>query len=296
MKTSINKSGSIAVHLWHFFQHLRWHYQLFILSGGFLLGGLLSENLNIYWYVIQFLNVHLLLFGGATAYNSYWDKDEGPIGGLKKPPEMMQWMWGASLLLQMIGLFIALPMGSLYMGIYAISMLLFWLYSTPIARWKGRPIKSMFAIGISTGVNSVLLGYIAAGNNPLNTTIITAAIGVAFVLLSLYPLSQSYQQDEDARRGDRTFALHYGKRMVFIFFEVSYIAGLSLIGVALIQYHLGIGVFFGIVGLSTGIVIRYYLKNILAQKYNYESVMWVKYGTSFIFAMFLLTILVLKHS
>jgi len=55
--------------LWHFILHLRWHYQVFILSGGFLLGGLLSSDINVSWFVIQFANVHLLLFGGATAYN-----------------------------------------------------------------------------------------------------------------------------------------------------------------------------------------------------------------------------------
>ncbi len=81
-------------------------------------------------FLFQFINVHLLLFGGATAYNSFWDKDEGPIGGLQNPPKMQPWMWSASLILQGVGLLIAIPQGLLYSGIYLGSILFFWLYST----------------------------------------------------------------------------------------------------------------------------------------------------------------------
>lgn len=295
MGTSIKDNQGSAVQVWHFIVHLRWHYQLFILSGGYLLGGLLSAKLDLYWFFIQFLNVHLLLFGGASAYNSYWDKDKGPIGGLRNPPEMRQWMWAGSLLLQMIGLFLALPMGSLFTGIYAFSILLFWLYSTPLARWKGKPIKSLFAIGISTGTNSVLLGFIAAGRNPLEWSIILPAIGVGFILLSLYPVSQSYQRREDLQRGDHTFAIEYGKEGVLRFFEVFFMAGLFLIVLTLINFHLWIGFIFCFIGLPLGISIRIYLKNMMNKEYDYESVMWIKYGTSFVFALFILAILVLEH-
>ena len=41
--------------------------------------------------LIGFLSVHILLFGGVTVYNSYWDKDTGPIGGLRAPPPLAPW-------------------------------------------------------------------------------------------------------------------------------------------------------------------------------------------------------------
>lgn len=89
--------------IYHFFLHLRIHYQVLLLSGGFLLGGLITDYMNAYNYGFQFLNVHLFLFGGATAYNSYWDKDEGPIGGLKNPPEMKRWMHPVSIGMMLAG-------------------------------------------------------------------------------------------------------------------------------------------------------------------------------------------------
>lgn len=291
-----SKDVSAGVQLWHFVLHLRWHYQLFILSGGFLLGGFLSSDLNIRWFVIQFLNVHLLLFGGATAYNSYWDKDEGPIGGLRYPPKMYPWMWLGSLIFQMIGLMLAIPQGSLYVSVYALSMLLFWLYSSPLARWKGRPIKSLISIGISTGCNSVLLGYLAAGNNDLPIHIFVAALGVTLMLLSLYPVSQIYQKDEDARRGDQTFALQYGRATVYRFFEVAFFAGLLLVSGTILWLHTWLGIVFAVIGLTTGFYVRSRVLELNDQKESYTRVMGIKYGTSLAFVLFLIAGIILKHA
>src|SRR5699024_1096729 len=124
-----------AGQLGHFVIHLRLHYQLFILSGAFLLGALLSDQFHGWWFTIQFLNVHVLLFGGATAYDSFLDRDEGPVGGLKNPAEMAHWMWFASLFIQVAGLMLAIPMGAFFAGFYMLSILLFWLYSSPWTRW-----------------------------------------------------------------------------------------------------------------------------------------------------------------
>ena len=285
----------MLIQLWHFILHLRWHYQLFILSGGFLLGGFLSDDLNIQLFVIQFLNVHLLLFGGATAFNSYWDKDEGPIGGLKKPPKMRPWMWVASIIFQFIGLGIAIGEGFLFAGIFISSMLFFWLYSTPLARWKSHPIKSLVAIGVSTGLNSVLMGYLAAGNVHLSIWIFVAAVGASLLLLSLYPISQIYQLDEDRKRGDQTFAVYYGKKGVQRFFIGGFAVGLALVVLAMGQSHLTLSVFFGVIGLIILLLVQRIIRSLDSSEDDYSKVMWIKYGTSFGFVIFLIAGILLKH-
>lgn len=295
MKEESKNSVSFKKQLWHFILHLRWHYQLGILSGGFLLGGFLSAELDFRWFTIQFLNVHLLLFGGATAYNSYWDKDDGPIGGLQNPPPMSRWMWIASLVIQLIGFVLAIPMGGFYLLVYAMSMAFFWLYSSPVFRWKGRPVKSLIAIGLSTGFSSVLLGYLAAGNASFLPIIFIAALGVSLILLSLYPLSQVYQQEADRSRGDRTFAIHYGIKKVLLFFEIAFLSGLLLIAGSIAFLHPPMGIIFGIIGATTGWVIRTKLKNLKAQEEDYSQVMRIKYVASLSFVAFLVAALLLKH-
>lgn len=287
---------STGKEIWNFILHLRWHYQVFILSGGFLLGGFLSPSLNWTSYLFQFINVHLLLFGGATAYNSYWDKDEGPIGGLKNPPPMTRWMWMMSILMQAVGLLIAIPAGNTFVGIYVLSMLFFWLYSSPHTRWKGEPIKSLIAIGVSTGTNSFLMGYLSAGMNGVGLPVIFGALGVALVILSLYPLSQLYQMDEDRKRGDRTFAIKYGFSGVFNFFVISFAAGVLLISVALIVKHITLGIGFCLIGFGIGYWVQNKILELTAEKEDYELVMRIKFGTSLLFVVFILFILVLKHT
>lgn len=287
---------SIRREIWHFLLHLRWHYQVFILSGGFLLGGLISPSMNWSSFLLQFANVHLLLFGGATAFNSYWDKDEGPIGGLKNPPPMKQWMWFLSILIQAVGLLIAIPAGNAFVGIYALSMLLFWLYSTPHARWKGDPIKSLVAIGISTGTNSLLMGYLAAGMNLIDLHVLIAALGVALVVLSLYPTSQLYQIDDDRKRGDRTFAIKYGFSGVFNFFVLTFSFGVLLITVAISGQHFWLSWGFLFAGFGAGYWVQNQLRQLTAEKDDYELVMRIKFGTSFLFVCFLIFTLLLKHT
>lgn len=289
------KDQSIFRQIWHFIIHLRWHYQVFILSGGYLLGGFLSNSMNGPDFAVQFLNVHLLLFGGATAYNSYWDKDEGPVGGLKNPPEMRRWMWAASLFLQAAGLIVALRQEFWFAVTYFISIILFWLYSSPHFRWKGTPLKSLFAIGVSTGANSVLMGYFAAGGQSPVTDVWDAALGVMLMLLSLYPVSQLYQLDEDIRRGDQTFAIQFGFAGVIQFFVVAFAGGVMLVGLSLIEIKLLLGILFVAIGFITGFWVFTQLKNLSLEQDDYQTVMRIKYRTSLAFVAFLVLSLLARH-
>lgn len=273
--------------LYNFFLHLRLHYQFLILSGGFLLGGFMAGQMETLQFWLQFLNVHILLFGGATAYNSWWDKDEGPIGGLKHPPKMEKWMHGASLGMMFLGLLAAAAAGWMFSLIYFVSLVLFWLYSTPHARWKGRPILSLVAIGISTGFNSVLLGTLAAGGT-ISPVVLLSAIGATFILLSLYPVSQIFQMQEDAGRNDITFAIRFGMAGVKRFFAISYVLGAFLLCISVILIHaLAAAVLFvGI--LLSGIFVASLIFKMSGDKNEYAIVMKTKFFASLLFVCFFL--------
>jgi 1,4-dihydroxy-2-naphthoate octaprenyltransferase len=272
----------------NFFLHLRLHYQFFILSGAYLLAALFVEEVKWPQFWLQFLNVHVLLFGGATAYNSWWDKDEGPIGGLKSPPKMNRWMWPVSMGLQFTGLVWAISFGWNFAIIYALSMLFFWLYSTPLARWKGKPLLSLVAIGISTGTNSFLMGFLAAGGYPITFFEDAIALGVALILLSLYPVSQVFQTEEDSKRGDRTFAVQFGLIGVKRLFAILFPLGSAILGWGLYLQsstlgHLFIGVnILAYIGLS---IIVWKLKG---KANEYHTVMKIKFLASFSFVIFIL--------
>ena len=271
--------------IYHFIIHLRLHYQFLILSGGYLLGGFMAGEMNTQQYWLQFLNVHILLFGGATAYNSFWDKDTGPIGGLKNPPKMTKWMHPASLFFMFAGLALSFSVGGLYSTIFLLSLILFWLYSTPHARWKSTPVLSLIAIGGSTGAASVLLGTLAAGG-AISIPVLLSTSGTASVLLSIYPVSQVFQIEEDRARNDRTFAVLYGMEGIKRFFTAFYTLG-SLLLITSIFWVSTLAAVILFVGTATsGTYIALTIYRLTGDKNEYSIVMKTKFFISLSFVGF----------
>jgi 1,4-dihydroxy-2-naphthoate octaprenyltransferase len=278
----------------NFILHLRLHYQFFILSGGYFLGGLMADQMQFSQFWLQFLNVHVLLYGGATAFNSYWDKDEGPIGGLKHPPKMTPWMHKVSLLLMAVGWIWAFNVGWEYFAVYGISVFLFWLYSTPHARWKGDPILSLIAIGVSTGLNSVFLGFWAAGG-VFSLEILLSGIGASLILLSLYPVSQIYQADEDLKRCDVTFFIKFGQRGVQRFFQSTYLVGLVMLCFGFYRIYSIPAIVLFIVGLCSFIIINGFVTGLKGDLEEYQKVMNIKFFASLSFVIFLLISNIIRY-
>jgi len=292
----LNRIGGILPdHMRSFVVHFRLHYQVFILSGGYLFGALFSDGLNAGMFWFQFLNVAILLFGTATVYNSWHDKDEGPIGGLKNPPPMQPWMRKVALWMQFGGLLLAHYAGIEFTYLYLASMVFFWLYSTKRARWKGHPIKSLIAIGVSTGTNSFWMGYFAAGGDAFTPEIILVGIGTALVFLSLYPVSQIYQMRSDSNRGDRTFAIEFGIKGVKRFYTRAYYIGLIMAGVPLVIYMWPVGLLFLAAGLITGRIVGTKVGALKGDYDEYGEVMKTKYMTSLSFVAFILVTMFVIH-
>lgn len=303
----------------HFIIHLRIIYQLILLSGGYLLAGLFVQEIDLKLFATYFLWWHLGLYSGATAYNSYWDKDEGPIGGIHKPPPMKPWMWGASWLWMISPLpiiFIDYTSGSLSVAtfiLYGTSLFLFWAYSSPILRWKGHPYLSVFVIAISTGTNGFLMGYLAAGGDLGASNYFGAAInieatnylvsvlpyigasGVALILISLYPISQLFQMEEDQRRNDRTLAMHIGLNGVRCYYLWTYVVGVILVATALMYIHGILGALF-LVGAAVGGALTYrWLLTIKGEPSEYSKVMLIKYISSASFLSYILLMGIYVH-
>src|ERR671932_611970 len=117
--------------------HLRLHFQ-FLLSPIFLWGYLLASGLVSAQLALAYLSFHLFLYAGGTALNSYYDRDEGPIGGLAHPPPVPKHLLTFSLVWQAIGFLLALAVNLTFAIIYAVMFCLSIAYSHPRLRWKGR--------------------------------------------------------------------------------------------------------------------------------------------------------------
>lgn len=152
------------------------------------------------------------LNGGTLALNSAYDRDEGDIAYLRRPPLPPPHLaaFGAGLMLAgLIGAF-ALPAG--YRVAYAICLVLSVLYSVPPFRLKAVPGADWVINMCGFGTLTPYAGWAATG---LPVGPVGALVLLAFCPLfaALYPLTQIYQLEEDARRGDRTLARTLGVRL-----------------------------------------------------------------------------------
>ncbi len=191
-------------------KHLRAPYQL-TLAPIFLWGFFLARPDASWRSVSAFLAFHLFLYTGITAFNSFYDRDEGAIGGLQRPPTVHVSLLPLALGLQGLGILPALPAGRGFLAIYFTFMALSALYSHPRTRWKSHPLRSLLVVCGGQGALGFLAGWVAAGRGELLSA--AALLGIAaatLTTLGLYPLTQVFQIEEDRRRGDRTLCVLLG--------------------------------------------------------------------------------------
>jgi len=191
---------------------LRLPFQL-LLSPIFLWGVLLAGGTLNLTLLVSYLAFHLFGYAGGTALNSYYDRDEGPVGGLAHPPRNPPHLLEFSLVWQAIGLVLAL---SVNLTVAAIYFVMFWMslaYSHPRVRLKGKPIAALVTVMLGQGILPFYAGWATAqGNlaNGLGWVALLGAVSGTLITGGMYPLTQTYQLDADARRGDLTAARALG--------------------------------------------------------------------------------------
>ncbi len=149
------------------------------------------------------------LNGGTLALNSAFDRDEGDIAYLKRPPPPPRYLAGFSLGLMVAGQLLALLLPVRFAAAYALCFLLSVLYSVPPFRLKAVAgadwVINMWGFGTLTPY----AGWAATGVT-LDPAHALVLIAFCPLFAALYPLTQLYQIEEDTRRGDRTLAIVLG--------------------------------------------------------------------------------------
>ena len=214
--------------------HLRLPFQL-LLAPVFLWGWLVAGGGWRLQVGLAFVACHVFLYGGATAFNSYYDRDEGPVGGLERPPPVSPALLPFSLAVKAIGWLLAALVNLPFWLIYGAFAALSFAYSHPRLRLKAHPFGSLITVGFGQGVLAYLGAWAAVRGevgSVLGPTGLLGAVAATLLILALYPLTQLYQVDEDARRGDRTIAVVWGPARCFAFAVVcSVLGGLAMLGV-----------------------------------------------------------------
>jgi len=210
--------------------HLRLHFQL-LLAPVFLWGWLIAGGGLSWSVVLAFVSLHVFLYAGATAFNSYYDRDQGPVGGLERPPPVEPALLPVSLGMKLFGALLAALVNQSFLVVYVLFALLSLAYSHPRVRLKASTWGSVLTVAIGQGVLAFLGAWSAVRGELWSAVIVEGGLGAlaaALLILAVYPLTQLYRVDEDRARGDRTVAVAWGARGCFLFADVFLVLGGAL--------------------------------------------------------------------
>jgi 1,4-dihydroxy-2-naphthoate polyprenyltransferase len=219
-------------------KHLRFPFSFFLMPV-FLFA--LSQATAIRWdtTILAFLILHLLIFPSSNGYNSFQDRDETSIGGLKHPPKVTMNLYYATLSLDIIALICGLLISVYFSLLLLVFILMSRAYSYRNIRLKKYPIIGFLTVFIFQGGFVYLMASVAIStlsfyqfftlNNLLCMGISSLFIG------SAYPLTQIYQHEAD--KNDDVISMSYllGYNGTFIFSGI-----LFSIATILLAYYFGI--------------------------------------------------------
>jgi len=200
--------------------HLRVPFSFFLMPV-FFFALALTPNHNEMRILLVFLSLHLFLYPSSNGYNSYFDKDEESIGGLKRPPKVTKDLYGVSLVFFVLALALGAWINLHFASMMALYGLVSMAYSHPSIRLKKYPWISWIIAGLFQGYFTFAMAYAGLSNLGwevlFKTHVLLPGVLSSLLLWGNYPLTQVYQHREDARRGDRTLSLVLGAKGTFLF-------------------------------------------------------------------------------
>ena len=217
--------------------HLRIPFSLFLMPV-FFFALALTPNLNEGRLALVFLAIHLFLYPSSNGYNSFFDRDEESIGGLKNPPKVTSDLFWLAQSFFVIALILGAMISWSFASMLAVYGLVSMAYSHPSIRIKKYPWASWLIAGFFQGYFTFAMAY--AGLSDLGWDVMVKphvlipGLLTSLMLWGNYPLTQVYQQGEDSRRGDLTLSLKLGIQGTFLFSSLFF----ALTGLAFVWYFL----------------------------------------------------------
>jgi 1,4-dihydroxy-2-naphthoate octaprenyltransferase len=209
-------------------QLLRFHFSLFLMP--------------VYWFALSqvvnpasgrailiFFIIHILIYPSSNGFNSYMDRDEGSIGGLKNPMQPTRQLLYASMAMDLLALVLGLFI-SVYFTIAAfIYILASRAYSARSIRLKKYPFGGYLTVILCQGALIFFMVYHGAHPELSLRVPVLGMVAASLLIGGFYPLTQVYQHTADAKDGVKTISAKLGIQGTFIFCGFVYLAAFTVL-------------------------------------------------------------------
>ena len=197
----------------------------------------------VYWFALSqvvrinagralliFIILHILIYPSSNGFNSYMDRDESSIGGLKSPLQPTCQLLYESLIMDGLALILGLLISLFFVLAAFIYILASRTYIVRSVRLKKYPIAGFLTVIICQGALVFFMVY--HGSHSLLTLHVPTLgmISASLLIGGFYPLTQIYQHEADAKDGVKTISALLGLRGTFIFCGIIY--GIAFITLA----------------------------------------------------------------
>ena len=188
-----------------------------------------APNVHLFNSVLVFFILHILVYPASNGFNSYMDRDTGPIGGIEKPlPATRQLLVVATildLLAIVLSLFISLPF-TIGLAAYILASR---AYSARSIRIKKFPIAGYLLVLLCQGCLTWMLVYHGCSVEKSYNFPALPVIAAGLLIGGFYPLTQVYQHEQDRKDGVTTISMLLGYRGTFLFTALVYSAAMLIL-------------------------------------------------------------------
>ncbi len=187
------------------------------------------KDIDVFRTIAAFIILHLIVYPSSNGYNSYMDRDESSIGGIKNPLQSTRELYIVTIILDTAAILSSFLL-SVWFGVCICCYIICSrLYSYRRIRLKKYSILGYLIVILNQGSLTFYMVYIAANKNFLLDAPLAGLIASAFLIGGFYPITQIYQHESDRRDGVTTISMELGKKGTFIFCAVMYAVALAIL-------------------------------------------------------------------
>ncbi len=202
---------------------LRFPFSIFLLPVSLFAFFYIHPKLDFDLFLVLFI-WHVLVFPASNGYNSYNDRDEGPIGGLAAPPKPTKTLLNLCNVMDGMAIVLSFMINFNFAFFVAVYIIFSRLYSWRLVRLKKFPVIGFLVVFVFQGAWIFCADILALSSYQLlcYPRVIFSAIAASFFIGTIYPITQIYQHEADRKDGVQTLSMLLGLRGTFIFSAISF--------------------------------------------------------------------------
>ncbi len=180
--------------------------------------------------MLVFIILHLFVYPSSNGYNSFMDRDEESIGGLKNPLQPTRQLFYVSIFMDVVAVLLSLLVSTIFAWCIVIYIVCSRLYSYRGVRLKQYPLLGYLTVIINQGSLTFFMVYHGCDDNLGTHVSYLPLLAAAFLIGGFYPITQVYHTIAPMPKIDGvTISMILGVKGTFIFCAFMYSIALSFL-------------------------------------------------------------------